>query len=209
MIKQEIFNYNLKNLDNVQNFYVNSTNLDAYDGTLNEINNCIFLMGPKKSGKTFLGNIWIKKYNGLLYNNNFEDIINNKYNILIDSIDSKTDQEKLFHIVNHCKLQNLRVLILSQFSIDDLKFSLKDLNSRLKEYMYYKINIPDDDMLLKILTKLFIDKQFIINSQKVFEFIIKRANRSYEEIFNIVQKLDKLSLQKKRQLTIPLIKEIL
>ena len=64
-------------------------------------------------------------------------------------------------------------------------------------------------MLLNILTKLFVDKQFIINSNDIFEFIIRRANRSYEEIINIVNKLDKLSLEKKRQLTIPLIKEIL
>ncbi len=67
----------------------------------------------------------------------------------------------------------------------------------------------DDDMLLNILTKLFTEKQFIINSHEIFNFILKRANRSYEEMFNIVQKLDTLSLEKKRQLTIPLIKEII
>ena len=64
-------------------------------------------------------------------------------------------------------------------------------------------------MLLNILTKLLIDKQFVINSHEIFDFIIKRANRSYEEMFILVNKLDQLSIEKKRQLTIPLIKEIL
>ena len=64
-------------------------------------------------------------------------------------------------------------------------------------------------MLLKILTKLFVDKQFVINSNDIFPYILKRANRSYEEMIFIVEKLDSLSLEKKRQLTIPLIKEIL
>jgi len=64
-------------------------------------------------------------------------------------------------------------------------------------------------MLLNILTKLFTEKQFIINSHDIFEFIIKRANRSYEEMFTIVKNLNNLSLEKKRELTIPLIKEIL
>ena len=64
-------------------------------------------------------------------------------------------------------------------------------------------------MLLNILTKLFIEKQFIINSHEIFNYILKRANRSYEDMFRIVNKLDTLSLEKKRQLTIPLIKEIL
>ena len=64
-------------------------------------------------------------------------------------------------------------------------------------------------MLLNILTKLFIEKQFIINSDEIFSYILNRANRSYEDMFEIVNKLDTLSLEKKRQLTIPLIKEIL
>ena len=59
------------------------------------------------------------------------------------------------------------------------------------------------------LTKLFIEKQFIINGEEIFEFIIRRTNRTYADIIYLVQKLDKLSLEKKRQLTIPLIKEIL
>ena len=88
-------------------------------------------------------------------------------------------------------------------------FGYGDLISRLKSLDYFEISNPDDDMLLNILTKLFTDKQFIINSYEIFEFIIKRANRSYENMINIVNKLDNLSLEKKRQLTIPLIKEIL
>ena len=64
-------------------------------------------------------------------------------------------------------------------------------------------------MLLNILTKQFVDKQFILNSNSIFDYILKRANRSYAGMIKIVEKLDKLSLEKKRQLTIPLIKEIL
>jgi len=60
-----------------------------------------------------------------------------------------------------------------------------------------------------MLTKLLIDKQFIINRNEIFEYIIRRVDRSYLGIYNIVDKLDVLSLEKKRQLTIPLIKEIL
>ena len=99
--------------------------------------------------------------------------------------------------------------ITSNFHINDIDLKLNDLKSRLKTFINVKINNPDDDMLLNILTKLFIDKQFIINSDEIFGYILKRANRSYEEMFYIVHKLDNLSLEKKRQLTIPLIKEIL
>ena len=65
------------------------------------------------------------------------------------------------------------------------------------------------DRLLTILTKLLVDKQFIVNSNDIFEYILRRVDRSYKGIYDIVNKLDILSLEKKRQLTIPLIKEIL
>ena len=53
------------------------------------------------------------------------------------------------------------------------------------------------------------EKQFIINSNEIFEYILRRVERTYIGIYNIVNRLDVLSLEKKRQLTIPLIKEIL
>ena len=43
----------------------------------------------------------------------------------------------------------------------------------------------------------------------IFEYILRRVDRTYDGIYDIVSKLDVLSLEKKRQLTIPLIKEIL
>ena len=106
-------------------------------------------------------------------------------------------------------MYNLHILITSNLKINEINLNLNDLNSRLKIFNFLKINQPDDDMLLNILTKLFIEKQFVINSKEIFQFILRNANRSYENIINIVARLDSLSLEKKRQLTIPLIKEIL
>ena len=106
-------------------------------------------------------------------------------------------------------MYKIKILVISSLNINEINFTLKDLISRLKSFSLFKIQKPDDDMLLQILTKLFVDKQFVINSNDIFPYILKRANRSYEEMIFIVKKLDSLSLEKKRQLTIPLIKEIL
>ena len=209
MNKQKIFNFKFAKNDTNLNFYINNTNNLAYEGVLKKNHNFVFLIGPKKSGKSFLAKIWMKENNSILLNNNFEFIINNRFNVLIDNFQYINKEENIFHILNHCKLYNLKVLIVSNYKIDDIKFKLEDLVSRLKEFYIFQINKPDDDMLLNILTKLFVDKQFVVNSHDIFEFILKRCNRSYESMFKIVNKLDKLSLEKKRQLTIPLIKEIL
>ena len=190
------------------NFFVNKTNFHAFNRLINQESTFAFLYGPKKSGKSFLSNIWKNKYNAIKLSNNFEELIKKKDNILIDDL-YFFDQEIIFHLVNYCILNNLRILITSPYKINDINFKFNDLPSRLKTFSFLEINKPDDEMLLTILTKLLVDKQFIVNSNDIFEYILRRVDRSYKGIYDIVNKLDILSLEKKRQLTIPLIKEIL
>ena len=121
----------------------------------------------------------------------------------------KLIEEDIFHIINHCKNENLKIFITSNLNINQYNFKLTDLKSRLKTFYHVSILNPDDEMVKIILTKLLHEKQFIIKNPEIFEFLVKRIERSYQSIYNIVKKLDKFSLQNKRQLTIPLIKEIL
>ena len=209
MIKQKSFNYKFNdNNDNELNFFVNQTNFYAFNALINNDTKYSFLYGPKKSGKSYLSKIWSKKNNAIEYKNNYEVVLNLHANILIDNL-IFYDQEKIFHIVNNCILNNSKILITSDIKINSIDFKLNDLSSRLKTFSNLEIDQPNDEMILAILTKLLIDKQFIINSNQIFEYILRRVDRSYQGINEIVKKLDKLSLEKKRQLTIPLIKEIL
>ena len=68
MIKQKSFNYkfNDKN-DNELNFFVNKTNFYAFNALINNDTNFSFLYGPKKSGKSYLSKIWLKKIMQLNY----------------------------------------------------------------------------------------------------------------------------------------------
>ena len=209
MIKQKSFNYKFNdNNDNELNFFVNQTNFYAFNALINNDTKFSFLYGPKKSGKSYLSKIWLKKNNAIEYKNNYDEIFNLNYNILIDNL-IFYDQEKIFHIVNNCILNNTKVLITSDNKINEINFKFKDLSSRLKTFSNLEINQPNDEMLLAILTKLLVERQFIIKSNEIFEYIIRRVDRTYQGINDIVKKLDILSLEKKRQLTIPLIKEIL
>ena len=209
MIKQKSFNYKFNdNNDNELNFFVNQTNFYAFNALINNDTKFSFLYGPKKSGKSYLSKIWSKKNNAIEYENNYDVLINLHTNILIDNL-IFYDQEKIFHIVNNCILNNSKILITSDVKINSIDFKFNDLSSRLKTFSNLEINQPNDEMLLAILTKLLVDKQFIIHSNEIFEYILRRVDRSYQGINEIVKKLDILSLEKKRQLTIPLIKEIM
>ncbi len=209
MNKQNIFKFKFPNKYNESNFYVNSTNIEAYNGLFLEDNNSVFLIGPRKSGKSFLAKMWLNNNESLIYKKNLKEIISVKKNVIVEDIDNSINQEDIFHIINHCNNNKLKILISSSIKLNKIDITLPDLYSRLQLFKFLYIHQPDDDMLLNILTKLFIEKQFIINSFEIFDYILNRANRSYDNMIKIVKELDTLSLEKKRQLTIPLIKEIL
>tara|TARA_X000000368_G_scaffold215054_1_gene169821 strand:+ start:197 stop:829 length:633 start_codon:yes stop_codon:yes gene_type:complete len=210
MSYQKVFNYQFLLKKDYENFFVNQTNQKAYDFTiLDNFDQNIFLFGPKKSGKSHLVNLWKEKNNAVSYNKNFSKVISNNKNVVIDDVLDISTEEDLFHLINHCKLNNLKIYFTSSIDINSYEFKFRDLYSRLREFYFLEINTPDDEMCKMFMVKLFSDKQIIIKNKEIFDFIFNRVTRTYLDIYIFVEKLDRLSLEKKRQLTIPLIKEII
>ena len=210
-MEQIYFNYNLKpNLD-LDNFFVGNSNTNAYKILINDNNlhNKFFLYGPQKSGKTHLSLIWQNKYNAIKYDKNLNEILNNKNHIFIDDIFFNLQEEDVFHIINHCELYNLKILITSNTRLNEYVFKLKDLSSRLKVFLNLNIDLPDDELLVNLMIKLFNDKQIIVKNTEIFNYIIKRVDRSYQKIFILINKIENLMQKKNKQLTIPLIKELI
>ena len=210
-MEQSYFNYNLKPGLAIDDFFVSTSNKKAYSFILNKKidNKKILLIGPNKSGKTHLGKIWQKNNNAVSYENNFEIILNYKKNIFIDDFLKNINEEKIFHLINHCSINKLTILLTSKKEVFEHNFLLKDLVSRLKTFNLLRIDLPDDDLIINLIIKLLHDKQIIIKNEEIFHYILKRIERSYEEIFLLIENIDKLSLEKKRELTIPLIKKLL
>ena len=210
MSYQNFFNYQFDSEKDNESYFVNQTNQKAYDFTiLEDFNQNILLFGPKKSGKSHLASLWKEKNNAILYKNNSSKIIDAKKNVVVDDFLGISSEEDLFHLINHCKLHNLKIYFTTSKNINTYDFKFNDLYSRLREFLYLEIKTPDDEMCKMLLVKLFSDKQIIIKNSEIFDFIFKRLSRTYFDIYIFVEKLDRLSLEKKRQLTIPLIKEII
>jgi chromosomal replication initiation ATPase DnaA len=85
---------------------------------------------------------------------------------------------------------------------------LKDLKSRINSFLFIGIELPTDDLLKVIISKTFSDKQISINP-KIFEFIIKNIERSYEKMFKFLKDIDELSLSTGKSIIINLIKKVL
>jgi len=210
-MKQSYFNYNLKPGLAIDDFFVSNSNIKAYNFILNKNidNKKILLIGPNKSGKTHLGKIWQKNNEAISYENNFEIILDHKNNIFIDDFLDNINEEQIFHLINHCSINKLTILLTSNKEMFDHNFFLQDLLSRIKTFHALRIDLPDDDLIINLMIKLLHDKQIIIKNEEIFHYILKRIERSYEEIFLLIENIDKLSLEKKRELTIPLIKKLL
>ena len=206
-MEQKYFNYNLKAHLSIDDYFIGDSNKDSYDHLINNnFSKNFFLNGPNKSGKSHLGLIWKKKFHAMSYNNNLNQILDNKLNVLVDNFLINTNEEDIFHVINHCNLNNLNILIISNVALFDYAFKLEDLSSRLKTFINIKINLPDDQLLMNLMIKLFNDKQIIIKNPEIFNYIIKRVDRSYEKVFILIDRIDKLLFEKNKQLTIPLIK---
>ena len=209
-MEQSFFNYNLRPNFSISDYFVGTSNIEAYNLLINTQNiNNLFLVGPSKSGKTHLAFIWQKKFNAIIYDNNIKQILENTSNVIVDNIFDNINEEEIFHIINHCSSVNSKILVTSNIKLNEYIFKLKDLSSRLKTFININIYLPDDELLINLMTKLFHDKQIIVKNPEIFHYIIKRVDRSYEKIFNLIDKIDNLLMKKNKQLTIPIIKELI
>ena len=212
MITQKTFDFNIKENYGNDDFFVSNSNSLTHKVLLNikTPEKYIYLKGPSKSGKTHIGQIWQKINNAILFNyNDYNMILDQKKNVFVDNFSLNVDEEKLFHLINHCYSNNLNILVTSELSSTEQKFKLSDLSSRLKTFYFAEIFNPDDELLNNLLIKLLHDRQIHIDNDEIFSFITKRIARTYLSIYNFVDRIDKLSLSKKKKITIPLIKELL
>ena len=197
-------------------FYVSKSNkstFDLLDGWPNWEKNFLNIIGDKYSGKTHLVNIFIKKFKGIKLNANLlsdDDLLKIKIheNIILENLDEKVNEKLIYSLFNIIDIDNKFLIVTSNKSIVDINFSLIDLKSRTNNFIMQRIEKPDDDLMFALILKNLSDRQISID-KKLINFIIKRIDRSYSNIFNFIYKIDELSLKKKKPIDFKLIKEVL
>ena len=197
-------------------FYVSKSNKNTFDMINNWPRwekNFLNISGDKYSGKTHLINIFIKKFKGIKLNANFltdEDLSKIKVceNIILEDLSEKVNEKLIYSLFNIIDIDNKFIIVTSHKPITDINFSLIDLRSRTKNFIIQKIEKPDDDLIFALILKNLSDRQISID-KKLINFIIKRIDRSYSNIFNFIYKVDELSLKKKKPIDFKLIKEVL
>lgn len=178
----------------------------------------LILYGPRGSGKTHLAEVWRKKADAdILSADEFskktdDEILSITGNIVIDGIDkligNRDQEEKLFHLYNHCKHSACYMLMLSQTSPESMNFEINDLASRLRAAPNAEIAAPDDELLLKVMAKRFHDQGYIV-AEPALSYAMARMERSWEALDNLVDAAIVHATAHKKQITLPVFRTLL
>lgn len=116
----------------------------------------------------------------------------------------------LFNVFNVIREQKRKTLLLisADRSPNQLAITLPDLRSRLNWGEVYQLNALNDDQKRLVLQRNAYQKGIEL-SDEVANFLLKRLDRDLETLSAHLAHLDQASLQAKRNLTVPFVKEIL
>tara|TARA_B100000700_G_scaffold329080_1_gene449208 strand:- start:1010 stop:1669 length:660 start_codon:yes stop_codon:yes gene_type:complete len=216
MTDQLILNFPSKNLYLKEDYYVSSSNKDAY----NFINSwpkwpkrIVNVFGPDGSGKTHTVSL-LKNKTSLIkiskkeINDEIFYKLKTKEALIIEDFDEKISESIFFSLWNKILQDNKYLLITSIEPVINYKFKLEDLNSRINSCIRVGIKLPSDNLIAVILSKNFSDKQINVKKNHI-DYILKRIDRSYEKISKFISILDKYSLKKGSPVSLKLIKEVL
>ncbi len=133
--------------------------------------------------------------------------------ICIDDIDTiasdKAWEEALFHLYNKIKDTENNLLIISGIHAPTINpIQLADLRSRLSWGLVLQLHELTDEEKIHTLKLLALQRGFDL-PHKVVQFLIKRCSRNMHDLHQILDRLDKASLQAHRKVTIPFVKDIL
>lgn len=159
----------------------------------------LILQGEKSSGKSHLLHILAQENLAKFLNkdqikkDNLVKFLQENAFYIFEDIDEISDDEMLFHLVNSA-FEAKAFLI---FSLKDFNnFKLKDLTSRLKNITLCKIEKLQESSLKPLLINGLSRRQIKLSSTLI-DFIILHLSRNYQEVFLVLEKIEKLCHEKK------------
>lgn len=126
--------------------------------------------------------------------------------LVVENLCHEMNYEAMFHLYNLYRNEGGNILFTSEIAPARLNLPLPDLQSRLNAVPAIEIKSPDDDLLSCLLVKLFTDRQIFVTPE-VVNYIVSNMQRSFSYARKLVEETDRISLSRKRAVSIPIIKE--
>ena len=224
--KQLTFPWNKVNKSSLEGFFISEENSHLLSLLKDsDFLDDLFIYGTKESGKTFLLQAMCNSYSSMSksslyiplkkvmnYGIEIFESLENIDLICIDGIEeviSKIEWEKaIFNLINKALISESRLILTSSKDLKSLNFSLLDLESRIRKIQSYELHPINDKDILDALK--YISKLTSINlGDKEAKYLVTYSQRNISNLVHILESLDQLSMEMKRKITIPLIKEVI
>ena len=224
--KQLTFPWNKVNKSSLEGFFISQENSHLLSLLKDsDFLDDLFIYGTKESGKTFLLQAMCNSYSSMSksslyiplkkvmnYGIEIFESLENIDLICIDGIEeviSKIEWEKaIFNLINKALISESRLILTSSKDLKSLNFSLLDLESRIRKIQSYELHPINDKDILDALK--YISKLTSINlGDKEAKYLVTYSQRNISNLVHILESLDQLSMEMKRKITIPLIKEVI
>lgn len=192
---------------------------DKSDDFLSSDNHCLILKGDElvnsyifqaiynnleKNSKCIFISMKDNKSEVLKDLDNFSHIFIDSFN---ECFENKISEIDLFNLYNSSK-DNSSKLILRENSLTQKNILLPDLKSRINsniELVMPKLTDKDKKHIIEIE----LIKRGLSIKEKNLDFIMNHSSRNLETLQTLVNKLDKLTMERKKNISIPLIKELI
>ena len=215
--RQLAFDLPLDSRHGVEDFLVGPSNEAAY-GLIERWpawpESWLRLTGAEGAGKTHLAAIWARAAHAWtlsaseLTEAKVPHLVSGGALVVEDCDAGDLDEPALFHLMNAMKARGGSLLLTARRQPDLWGLRVPDLLSRLRLAPSATIEPPDDGLLRAVLVKLFIDRQLVVDTA-VIDALALRMERSFAAARQVVDRLDKVALERGRRVTRPLVQEVL
>ncbi len=179
----------------------------------------IALCGPPGSGKSHLCQVWRASSGAVEINaESLEkqeppELIGDATCCVVDGVEEALEtsselQRRLFHLYNMMRERDGYLLVSGREAPARWRCDLADLRSRLSTLPVFELGAPDDMLIEAVLVKMFADRQLKV-SPEVLRYILPRMERSFASARALVTAIDASSLELRRDITIPLVRDVL
>lgn len=216
-VVQLAFDMSLDPIYRWENFYISPSNEEAisllqrwpqWDSRVQ------LIYGPSGSGRTHIAHLWRNESRASFVDDSVltldylpEYVAQNSV-LIVDNADEITCYKGLFHLYNLIHECQGYLLLTAKTPPRQWRIQLPDLASRLQSIPATEIKTPNDSLLYALLIKRFSDLQVRV-AENVVMYLVKHMKRSYPAVQELTTVLNRVSLQQRRNITLPLAKEVL
>ncbi|MDR3155957.1 MAG: hypothetical protein LBT90_02550 [Holosporaceae bacterium] len=175
--------------------------------------NGLIIYGESGTGKTHISGLWARTTNAVSVlpeslRHDPRKLFSMECNFIFDNIDDFLDtqrQDWMFHFFNIAAEKKRYYLLISRHHPSVWPVTLGDLRSRLFTLPVLRMQNPGEELMIKIAGKLSRDLGILIHNN-VLEYLLNTVDRSAASLAKILQILNALSLQEKKPITLPFLR---